>query len=209
MLIPFGIRVVTTDCESGQFFCGFCRGTRQYVRKVVSRHFTVFFIRIYHIDDVGQYVECQDCNKTFKPEAIHWNPIKQAQSDYHRSIKHVMLRALQLDGVFGEAEIEKVSRTFAKLTGEEFSEREIKDEYASIDDNSIGLEVSLANIANHLDANRKRTIVIAGLVAATINGPINQEKRDFFHHVAELLKISKERMSQLIEEFEPSLESDP
>ncbi len=77
MLIIFGTRARQSEVGSGEFTCPRCGAKRQYVRKKVNRVFTLYFIPLFPMGTLGEFVECQTCHTTFKPEVIHMK-IQQA-----------------------------------------------------------------------------------------------------------------------------------
>jgi hypothetical protein len=70
-------RKVTTD--KGQFFCPHCRSLRPYKRKKVAKYFTLYFIPLFATENYGEFVECQACENTYKPEVLEQGPVIQRE----------------------------------------------------------------------------------------------------------------------------------
>jgi hypothetical protein len=69
-MIIFGTRGRIKEVGSGEFICPSCRANRQYKRKQAGRYFTLYFIPIFKVKDLGEFVECQTCGGTFKTAVL-------------------------------------------------------------------------------------------------------------------------------------------
>ena len=70
-MIVWGSKGKTKTIAQGRFFCPSCRTSRPYEHKQVGRYFTLYFIPLFQTKDIGEFVECQVCHMTFKPEIIN------------------------------------------------------------------------------------------------------------------------------------------
>ena len=68
-MIVFGSRVRHKRLGEGEFFCPKCQATRRYLHKKAVRYFTLYFIPVFPIQQLGEFVECQTCSVAFQPEA--------------------------------------------------------------------------------------------------------------------------------------------
>jgi hypothetical protein len=60
-MIIFGSKARTKVVGRGRFMCPRCQTLRPYERKKVTQHFTLYFIPLVKIDDLGEYIECTHC----------------------------------------------------------------------------------------------------------------------------------------------------
>ncbi|MEP7288690.1 MAG: zinc-ribbon domain-containing protein [Chloroflexota bacterium] len=72
-MIIFGSRNRTVKKAAGEFFCPKCRAVRLYQLKKVAQYFTLYFIPIFPIKQLGEYVECEFCKTTYRPEVLNLN----------------------------------------------------------------------------------------------------------------------------------------
>jgi DNA-directed RNA polymerase subunit RPC12/RpoP len=70
-LIIFGSRSVTGSKGTGTFDCPRCGGDTPYDHKRVRRFFTLYFIPLIPMGTLGEYIECERCGGTYKPEVLH------------------------------------------------------------------------------------------------------------------------------------------
>jgi hypothetical protein len=66
-MIIYGYKSREIEKGSGQFHCPKCDAQRPYVHKLIARYFTLFFIPLFKIRTLSEYVECQVCQRAFKP----------------------------------------------------------------------------------------------------------------------------------------------
>lgn len=91
MIIFFGTKPRTKVVGSGQFYCPNCQVVRNYERKQGKNYLTVYFIPIFPIGDLHEFVECQTCRLAFKPDVLSYQPPKR-----QRTLTE-MLNALKAD----------------------------------------------------------------------------------------------------------------
>ena len=78
-MIVWGTRGRQIELSAGQFHCPKCDVTRPYKQKRVAQYFTLFFIPLFQIKNLGEFVECQFCHQTYKPEVLSYKPPSPAE----------------------------------------------------------------------------------------------------------------------------------
>ena len=73
-MIIYGHKSREVEVASGQFHCPKCDDQRPYIHKQVAQYFTLFFIPLFKIKTLGEYVECQVCRRAFKAESLGLAP---------------------------------------------------------------------------------------------------------------------------------------
>jgi hypothetical protein len=70
MIIFFGMKVRKKTLGTGQFFCPHCKTQRPYKHQQGTRYFTIYFIPIIPMGDVGEFIECQICGSMFQTDIL-------------------------------------------------------------------------------------------------------------------------------------------
>src|SRR5689334_4379822 len=78
-MIIWGTRGRQIELSRGQFYCPRCDTQRQYKHIRVARYFTLFFIPLFQINSLGEYIECQNCHQSFKQEVLSYTPASPAE----------------------------------------------------------------------------------------------------------------------------------
>ena len=70
-MIIFGTRVRHKVIGEGKFFCPKCQAQRAYVHKRASRYFTLYFLPVFPMGKLGEFVECQTCGVAFEMNVLN------------------------------------------------------------------------------------------------------------------------------------------
>ncbi|SHF85226.1 RDD family protein [Pedobacter caeni] len=70
MLVIFGTKPVGTTIQQGSFSCPNCRTERNYLLKRYKNYFTLFFIPLIPMKDLGDSAECLVCRKSYVPGSV-------------------------------------------------------------------------------------------------------------------------------------------
>ncbi|MCV2393121.1 zinc ribbon domain-containing protein [Actinotalea sp. M2MS4P-6] len=70
MIIIWGWRAIRKVLGSGRFFCPQCGGDTDYKHLALRRWFTIFFIPIIPLKDLGTCVECSRCRTAFTERVL-------------------------------------------------------------------------------------------------------------------------------------------
>ena len=69
-MIVYGYRNREIQQGTGNFYCPKCEAQRQYKHKKTVRYFTLFFVPLFPLGTLSEYVECGVCGRTYKPEIL-------------------------------------------------------------------------------------------------------------------------------------------
>jgi hypothetical protein len=63
--------------SKGHFCCPNCQKLRSYKHIRVQKYYSIYFIPIYPVKNLGEFVQCQGCFIAFKPDILKTNPAKE------------------------------------------------------------------------------------------------------------------------------------
>jgi zinc-ribbon family len=69
-MIIWGSRVRYKDLGEGEFFCPRCQDKRPYKHKKATRYFTLYFIPLIPMGQLGELVECQICKTAYETSVL-------------------------------------------------------------------------------------------------------------------------------------------
>ena len=64
-IIIWGSKGRSRKVDSGEFYCPSCRTSTTYTRMRASRYFTLYFIPIFPMETLGEWVVCSRCSGEF------------------------------------------------------------------------------------------------------------------------------------------------
>ena len=96
-MLIWGLKGKQQLLSEGQFFCPKCNNIRHYKQKSVSRYFTLFFVPLFPLKKLGEYVECQSCKCGYETKVLE--PASQQLLKMVAITKYSLLRGTPLDDV--------------------------------------------------------------------------------------------------------------
>ncbi len=69
-MIILGVNDRAKTVGEGTFFCPHCQHSHSYARKKAKLYFSLFFVPLIPLKDLGEYVECRHCWNRFSPEVV-------------------------------------------------------------------------------------------------------------------------------------------
>jgi hypothetical protein len=78
-IIIWGERGLTSQLDSGRFYCPQCDSERPYLLKQVRPWFTLYWIPIFPMGGAQRFVECQKCGGTFVEDVLEMEAPSEGQ----------------------------------------------------------------------------------------------------------------------------------
>ncbi len=79
-MIIWGWRSRNRELSAGEFHCPGCDAIREYRQFRVTKYFTLYFIPLFPIQTLGEYVECQLCRRAYNETVLEHPPEPYAES---------------------------------------------------------------------------------------------------------------------------------
>jgi uncharacterized tellurite resistance protein B-like protein len=207
-MIIFGTRGLTSTKDSGTFYCPVCAGRQPYKHKKARRFFTLYFIPLIPLDALGEFVECQACRGTYRPELLQHDPESEAEhleSEYHRAMRQVMLHMMLADGEIHDSEIDAISDIYQKLTGHALTPEDVRREAAAITEPSMDQPHYLIPFAGLLNDQGKELVVKAAFLVAASDGDLAEQEMAFLSAVGGCLQMSQPHLRGVVQELMQSV----
>ena len=115
-MIIFGTKAKTKAIGKGKFNCPHCQREREYERKKAKRYFSLYFIPLIPMDDIGEFIECQTCHRSFALEVLDYRPSKP-QNDTARllnTVKSRLERGYPIEYVISDLTADGLDREIAE-----------------------------------------------------------------------------------------------
>jgi zinc-ribbon family len=78
-MIIWGSKGRQMKLGSGEFNCPRCGQKRSYHHMRSTLYFTLYFIPLFRMRNLGEYIECQTCKQGFQMEILQYEPPTRAQ----------------------------------------------------------------------------------------------------------------------------------
>jgi tellurite resistance protein len=197
-LIIFGTRGVTYTATEGQFHCPDC-GQQPYRKRRVRRFFTLYFIPVIPLDLLGEYVECNQCRGTYRPEILERSALMEnVEAEFRVAIKRTMILMSLADGTIDDKEISMISSLYGKLAGAQLSEEEVRAEVAQVQQAGHTLTGYLHDVVGVLNDPGKELIVRAAFLVAAADGEFQDEEKQLLVEIGKALQMSGAHLNGVI-----------
>ena len=203
-IIIWGSRGVTSTSRSGSFHCPQCNRERTYSHKNVRRFFTLFFIPLIPLDNLGEYIECQTCRSSFKPQVLSFNPKaqqKKFEAEFQIAVKRVLVLMALADGVVDEKEIEMVQEIYQKVTNTEISLDAVNSEIEVARNDKRGVNQFLTKMAGTLNPGGKELVLQAAFFIAAADGEFQEEEVAMLESIGKALAMSPAHVNGVIQQI--------
>ena len=178
---------------SGAFHCPRCAVKRPYDHKRIRRFFTLYFIPLIPLEHLGEYIECQHCRGSYKPEVLDYDPqANQAaiEAEFQRAVDTVVIAIAMVGEGFETDKIERIRLILGRMKGEEFSTEDIQAKVDAPTSNCSSAEDQLKRLAPTLNDNGKEIIIKAAIMAAAGGGSFSDEQTSLLLSMASSLGMS-------------------
>jgi tellurite resistance protein len=200
-MIIFGTRGVTSTKETGPFNCPTCGDQRAYSRKSVRRFFTLYFIPLIPLDQLGEYIECITCKQQFTEAVLAHDPIGQAQqlqAEVGASLKRILAIVMMADGKIDDAQIAAACHGYEQVLGMAIDSHEIQSELGSVQNGESELIAEASRLRDQLNETGKHAVMQAAIAVALADGPVEGAERTFLGNLARELAVPLTEVPTLI-----------
>ncbi|MEL7025727.1 MAG: TerB family tellurite resistance protein [Pseudomonadota bacterium] len=194
MILIWGTRGRTSTIDSGDFYCPECGKREDYALKEVKLWFTFFFIPIFPIKKIGQYVECKACRATFNERVLQMDP-ERARAEFEAAFsvaaKRVMFKMALADGEVDQTEIDQITQAFGNLTKREIDPGDIAAELEAARDDSTTVQQYLRSVAPGLNDTGKELVMRSAIAVAKADGHMDDSEVAELHALVPALDLPK------------------
>ena len=122
-MIFFGSRSRQVKIGEGEFNCPVCNAERVYKHMRTTVYFTLYFIPLFPIRRLGEYITCQACNQAFDMRVLEYKPpsesellVSQVQTELEAGMPiHMMEKKLLNNGQSAETAARTLEQASRKL----------------------------------------------------------------------------------------------
>ncbi len=203
-MIIFGMRGITRTHAKGVFNCPGCRSSQNYGHKKVRRFFTLYFIPVIPLKELGEYVECESCKDTYHTRVLmHTSPTsaQEFEAEYHRAITKVMIHVLLADGVINDTEVDMVCRIYQQLTRNEIDRNLILTEINRIQNSNENFHGALQSLQGSLNDRGKELVLVSALHVAMADGEFQQAEKQMIQSIGIAMGMTPSHVNGVVHSF--------
>ena len=204
MFLIAGTKGETSTAGRGEFYCPQCEKYTRYLHKQVHQKATVFFVSVANLKLLGEYVECQSCDGTFKMEVLDYDPQeeqREIESLYRTGIKKVMTMMMLADGKIKDSEIAMMKDIYLKVSEDDFLDYEIKEEIDNCKRYPTEMEEYIKSLSPFLNEYGREMIFKVSYYVAIADGRYRREEEKLLKKIGKILQLSSAHIKGIIAEI--------
>jgi tellurite resistance protein len=177
---------------------------RRYKKKSVRQNFSLFFVPVVPLAELGQYIECQTCGGTFREEVLDYRPgptTEEIEAEFKRAIRQVMILMMTSDSQIAAEEITAIRDIYRQLAGAELSEADVRRETPNVRHRKGQLLGYLKEVSGYLNDIGKEMVVKAAFLVAAADQNLHHRENEFLADVGKALGMSPAHMKAVVQEM--------
>jgi uncharacterized tellurite resistance protein B-like protein len=202
-VIIWGTRGVTTVAQSGSFHCPSCNDRRSYAHKRVRRFFTLYFIPMIPLEQLGDFVECQTCKGTFKEAVLSYDPTAEKRAfmtAFRHALRRVSMEMLATRAQPSADELAAVRESYRAVFHEELDPAALSAEMGRAAADTRPLTEHLSGLAGGLNDVGREALVRAAAAVARADGPLRPDEHMALGKIATALKVTPSHLTGILGE---------
>ncbi len=203
-MIVWGTKPVTRTVDSGSFFCPNCGSSQHYELKSLRKHGHVYWIPLMPMGDSHEYVECQGCQETFRPEVLTYDPAesqKDFKSEFEYALRRLMTLMMMADGSVADEEVATIMGIYEAVSGHSLTRPEVLQEVVAAREAGLEAVEYAQYIEPYLNDHGKELVVKALLSTAAADGKFEQSEWESLINVAMALGMTSSHVKGIVAEF--------
>lgn len=179
MIFIWGSRGRAKSIEQADFFCPDCNSRQDMDLMHVKNWFTLYWIPIFPMGDLGKYVECRRCKSTFNERVRDYDPETQAEAfeaEFSIAAKRVMFKMALADGEIDDAEIAQITQAFQNIAKREIDAADIAAELEMARKDTLTVQDYLQDVAPGLNDTGKELVLRSAIAVAKADGTVDPEE---------------------------------
>lgn len=187
-MIIWGWRVRQKVIGSGVFFCPREGGDRHYEHKQARRWFTIFFIPLIPLKELGDFVECTSCKNTYYTDVLEGKTASEIEDVSTLAIRHIVVAMLLADGVVDAREREAAITVVGRFASHDYGPAYLDADLANL--RSADLTDYLEELGAVLNEHGRENVLTAAVYLAGADGVIDRAELAVAREVGKALTMS-------------------
>ena len=198
MLLFFGWRPRSKTVDTGIFHCPREGGDRGYELKESRRWFTLFFIPVIPLNELGDFVECAGCKSTFYPSVLEERTSGQIQDITTIAIRHVATAMLHADGTVDPLEREAALTVVQRFASTPYSEADLEADLSAL--SADDLTDHLEELGSILSPDGRENVLTSAVYLAGSDGHVDPHEMEVARRVGRALTMSSAHIEGTVQQ---------
>jgi uncharacterized tellurite resistance protein B-like protein len=201
-MIIYGTTGIKSVVKRGDFYCPNCNILHNYKHRKVVKWATLYFIPIFPMERVGEYIECQKCFGTWETTVLSFDPLweQKLMINYHNAFITSLYAVVKSKGYIDPEKKQQALTEFSQFVGKQISMEQLDESFKQIPDDPKDLENIMSLVTGHLNETGNSIILKSAIRVAGSNGGFADSDISLISKIAEQLNISEDEFRKILAE---------
>ena len=197
-MIIWGWRVRKKTIGTGVFFCPGEGGDRKYEHKQARRWFTIFFIPLIPLKELGDFVECTSCENTYYPDVLKGKTASEIEDISTIAIRHVAVSIALADGTVDPRERDAAVTVVQRFASHPYDLDDLDSDLSSLQVSA--LSDNLEELGAVLNEHGKENVLTAAVFLAGADGHVDRSEMEVARQIGKALTMSSAHIEGTIQQ---------
>ena len=197
-MIIWGWRVRKKTIGTGVFFCPGEGGDRKYEHKQARRWFTIFFIPLIPLKELGDFVECTSCENTYYPDVLKGKTASEIEDISTIAIRHVAVSMALADGTVDPRERDAAVTVVQRFASHPYDLDDLDSDLSSLQVSA--LSDNLEELGAVLNEHGKENVLTAAVFLAGADGHVDRSEMEVARQIGKALTMSSAHIEGTIQQ---------
>ena len=197
-MIIWGWRVRKKTIGTGVFFCPGEGSDRKYEHKQARRWFTIFFIPLIPLKELGDFIECTSCENTYYPDVLKGKTASEIEDISTIAIRHVAVSMALADGTVDPRERDAAVTVVQRFASHPYGLDDLDSDLSSLQVSA--LSDNLEELGAVLNEHGKENVLTAAVFLAGADGHVDRSEIEVARQIGKALTMSSAHIEGTIQQ---------
>ena len=197
-MIIWGWRVRKKTIGTGVFFCPGEGGDRNYEHRQARRWFTIFFIPLIPLKELGDFIECTSCENTYYPDVLKGKTASEIEDISTIAIRHVAVSMALADGTVDPRERDAAVTVVQRFASHPYDLDDLDSDLSSLQVSA--LSDNLEELGAVLNEHGKENVLTAAVFLAGADGHVDRSEIEVARQIGKALTMSSAHIEGTIQQ---------
>lgn len=197
-MIIWGWRVRQKVIGTGMFYCPREGGDRKYEHKQARRWFTIFFIPLIPLKELGDFIECTSCENTYYADVLKGKTASEIEDISTIAIRHVAVSMALADGTVDQRERDAAVTVVQRFASHPYGPEDFDGDLTRLQVSA--LTDNLEELGAVLNEHGKENVLTAAVFLAGADGHIDRSEMEVARQIGRALTMSSAHIEGTIQQ---------
>lgn len=196
MILIWGWKSLFKTLAEGMFHCPNCDADRHYRHRSARKWFTLFWIPVIPLKQLGTFIECDTCQSRYEERVLTLPTSEQIADNLSIAVRGLVVAIVTADGLVDPAEREHALNVIADSVHSGYTAEMFDADLEAFAGHSV--DEVLAELAGTLNDHGKEHLLSTCIELAMVDGHIDERELDIARRAGAALSMTPSHTKGII-----------